>query len=77
MKMNKTFSLDLDLIHQLRSRRNQSDTICRALRLYLGGENEFSLSELRSRQLMAALHARGDISEQLKAVLLAELNGGN
>jgi hypothetical protein len=77
VKMNKTFSLDLDLIHQLRSRRNQSDTICRALRLYLGGENEFSLSELRSRQLMAALHARDDISEQLKAVILAELNGGN
>lgn len=77
MKVNRTYSIDVSLVHELRSKRNQSDTVCRALRLYLAGDEYSSVAEADSRRLMAALHARNDISEQLKAVLLAELTNGS
>jgi len=77
MKVNRTYSIDVSLVQALRSRRNQSDTVCRALRLYLAGEDEFSVSQVPSRNLLAALSARNDISEQLKAVIIAELTNGS
>jgi len=77
MKVNRTYSIDVSLVEALRSKRNQSNTVCRALRLYLAGEDEFSLAEVRTRRLLASLHARQDISEQLKAVILAELTNGS
>jgi len=77
MKVNRTYSIDVSLVTQLRAKRNQSDTVCRALRLYLAGEDEYSVSQVPTRRLLAAVHARQDISEQLKAVILAELTNGS
>jgi len=77
MKVNRTYSIDVSLVQALRSKRNQSDTVCRALRLYLAGEDELSVSQVPSRNLLAALSARNDISEQLKAVIIAELTNGS
>ncbi len=77
MKVNRTYSIDASLVQALRSKRNQSATVCRALRLYLAGEDEFSLAEVRTRRLLASLTSREDISEQLKAVIMAELTNGS
>ena len=77
MKVNRTYSIDVSLVQQLRSKRNQSDTVCRALRLYMTGEGEFSVREVPSRNLLSALSNRTDISEQLKAVIMAELTNGS
>jgi len=77
MKVNRTYSIDMSLVHALKSKRNQSETICRALRLYLAGEDEFSLANVRTRMLLAALQARTDVSNQLKAVITAELTSGS
>jgi hypothetical protein len=77
MKVNRTYSIDVSLVQQLRAKRNQSDTVCRALRLYLAGEDEYSVSQVATRNLLAVIHGRQDISEQLKAVILAELTNGS
>lgn len=77
MKVNRTYSIDVSLVQQLRSKRNQSDTVCRALRLYLAGEDEYSVGQVPTRNLLAALSSRSDLSEQLKAVIIAELNNGS
>lgn len=77
MKVNRTYSIDASLVQQLRSKRNQSDTVCRALRLYLAGEDEFDVTQLSTRRLMAVIHGRDDVTEQLKAVILAELTNGS
>ena len=77
MKVNRTYSIDVSLVQQLRSKRNQSDTVCRALRLYLAGEDEFDVTQLSTRRLMAVIHGRDDVTEQLKAVILAELTNGS
>jgi hypothetical protein len=68
MKVNRTYSIDVSLVQALRSKRNQSDTVCRALRLYLAGEEEFSITDVPLFQLMAALAARTD-DESLKVLL--------
>ena len=77
MKVNRTYSIDVSLVSALRSKRNQSATVCKALRLYLTGEDEYSVSQVPSRQLLAALSSREDLSEQLKAVIIAELTNGS
>jgi len=77
MKVNRTYSIDVSLVQALRSKRNQSATVCRALRLYLAGEDEFSVGQVPTRNLLAALSSRHDLSEQLKAVIIAELTNGS
>lgn len=76
MKVNRTYSIDVNLVTQLRAKRNQSDTVCRALRLYLSGEDQYDLAQEDSRRMLRYLRHREDISEQLKAVILAELASG-
>tara|TARA_R110000737_G_scaffold151465_1_gene180741 strand:- start:37 stop:273 length:237 start_codon:yes stop_codon:yes gene_type:complete len=77
MKMNKTFSLDVDLIHQLRKKRNQSQTICRALRVYLGDEDREIdvLENTSSRSLAIHLKNRTDVDGTLRQLLELWLRG--
>ena len=72
MKVNRTYSIDASLVQALRSKRNQSDTVCRALRLYLAGEDEFSIADVPLFQLMAAVAARTD-DESLKVLLYGKI----
>lgn len=77
MKMNKTFSLDVDIIHQLRKRRNQSQTICRALRLYLADDqydrDRAVLDSLPYRTILRAIARHDECSGTMKAFIEAEL----
>jgi len=71
MRINRTFSIPVELVHQLRKKHNQSETVTRALRKYLEYEHpSSSIQEATTRQLMAALLAREDIDETMKALLL-------
>ena len=72
MKVNRTYSIDASLVQALRSKRNQSDTVCRALRLYLAGEDEFSIADVPLFQLMAAVAARTD-DESLRVLLYGKI----
>ena len=72
MKVNRTYSIDVSLVQALRSKRNQSDTVCRALRLYLAGEDEFSIADVPLFQLMAAVAARTD-DESLSVLLYGKI----
>lgn len=75
MKVNRTYSIDVSLVHQLRSKRNQSAIVCRALKMFLAGDDEFSAHQVATKTLLASLQGRSDISEQLNAVITAELKG--
>ena len=74
MKSLKTFNLDQDVIHILSKQANKSQYVCKAVRRLSNGTNEVYPSDFPSRQLLASLHARNDISPQMKAVILAELS---
>jgi len=70
MRVNRTFSIPVDLVHDLRKKHNQSETVTRALRKYLDNQGESSVEHASTRQLMAALLSRNDIDETMKALLL-------
>jgi len=58
MKVNRTYSMDQDLVIKLARKTNQSREVCIAVRKHLKGENEFSLADVPTRQLLAALQSR-------------------
>ena len=70
MRINRTFSIPVELVHELRKKHNQSETVTRALRKYLDPGELRSIEDATTRQLMAALLARSDIDETMKALLL-------
>ena len=70
MRINRTFSIPYDLAMDLKKKHNQSDTVTRALRKHLDNQGESSVEDASTRQLMAALFARNDIDETMKALLL-------
>ena len=70
MRVSRTFSIPVELVHELRKKHNQSETVTRALRKYLDNQGESSVEHASTRQLMAALTARNDIDDTLKALLL-------
>ena len=70
MRVNRTFSIPVELVHELRKKHNQSETVTRALKKYLDPHSLLEVHEASSRQLMAALTARNDIDETLKTLLL-------
>jgi metal-responsive CopG/Arc/MetJ family transcriptional regulator len=57
-----------------KTKGTRSRVIERALRAYLDDKEAFNISDWETRNLMAVLHAREDVSPQLKSILLAELN---
>ncbi len=70
MRINRTFSIPYDLAQDLKKKHNQSETVTRALRKYLHYDHSPIIKESTTRQLMAALLAREDIDETMKALLL-------
>lgn len=58
MKVNRTYSMDYDLVIQLAKKQNQSQEVCRAVRKHLNGAQDFSLADVPIMQLLGALQAR-------------------
>ena len=73
MKIARTFTIDYSLARELQNKPNQSNTVCKALRAWLYPDTFNSIHSIQSRQLMAALLARDELSEGLKVMLLHEL----
>ena len=65
--------MDYDVIQMLRSKPNKSQFVCQAVRAYTIQEEQFDISDVPTRQILAALHARSEISAQLAGCILAEL----
>lgn len=74
MRINRTFSLPVPLVIKLKSSKNQSRIVEKAVRKYLDEKEEFSLSDLPTRQLLSALSNRDDIDGVLKAAVIAQLS---
>jgi hypothetical protein len=70
LRVNRTFSIPFELVQELKKKHNQSETVTRALRKYLDPNESASIEAATTRQLMAALLARNDIDETMKALLL-------
>jgi len=70
VRVNRTFSIPVELVHELRKKHNQSETVTRALRKYLDPDELSSVQDASTHQLMAVLTNRNDVDETLKRLLL-------
>ena len=58
MRVARTFTIDIDLVQELRRKVNQSETVCRALRKYLSADEEYDLSDASIWELIGTLQSR-------------------
>lgn len=77
MKSLKTYNMDHDCIKILAREQNKSQFVCRAIRRLSHNIDEISPADFPTRQLLAALHARKDISAHLAGCILVELTTSN
>ena len=73
MKINRTFSIPVSTAMKLKTVRNQSALVGRAIEKYLADREDFSIADLPIRQVMASLSARKDCPDGLNALLQVEL----
>jgi len=73
MKIARTFTIDYHLYQELRKKPNQSRIVERSIRRYLNADEDFSLEEISTRQLMAALQQRADCVQHIKVILWDQL----
>ena len=73
MKSLKTYNMTQKAINILARKPNKSQYVCRAVVRMHDGIDQASPADFDTRQLLAALSSRNDISAQLRAVILAEL----
>ena len=57
-----------------KTKGTRSRVITRALKAYLADQEAFDITDFDTRRLLSVLHSREDVSDHLKALLLAELN---
>ena len=74
MRINRTFSIPIELVQELKKKHNQSEIVTRALRKYLDPDSDRSVQDATTHQLMAVLTNRNDIDETLKQLLLQILS---
>jgi Arc/MetJ-type ribon-helix-helix transcriptional regulator len=58
MRINRTFSIPVELVHELKKKHNQSETVTRALRKYLDSNEAESLDDASLRNILAELRLR-------------------
>jgi len=58
MRVNRTFSIPVDLVYDLRKKHNQSETVTRALRKYLDDTEEYTLNEASDIIILNELRLR-------------------
>lgn len=73
MKIARTFTIDYHLYQELRKKPNQSRIVERSIRRYLSADEDFSLEEISTKQLMAALQQRDDCVQHIKVILWDQL----
>ena len=73
MKIARTFTIDYELYQELRKKPNQSRIVESSIRRYLNGDEDYSLEEIPTKQLMAALHARIDTPRHIKIIIYDQL----
>ena len=61
MKVNRTYSMDYDLVIQLAKKQNQSQEVCRAVRKHLNNEDEITPADFSETRLLGSLQSRFEI----------------
>jgi len=69
MNINRTFSIPVATAVKLKAERNQSRTVTRAVNKYLDEKEEYSPSDLPTRQIMLVLRLREDCPQSIRVLI--------
>ena len=69
MKINRTFSIPVSTAMKLKTVRNQSALVGRAIEKYLNDQEDYSPSDLPTRQIMLVLRLREDCPESIRVLI--------
>ena len=69
MKINRTFSIPVPIALKLKTSRNQSALVARAISLYMSESETYSVSDLQTTQLMRVLVQRQDCPKHIRLLL--------
>lgn len=58
MRVNRTFSIPIELVRELKKKHNQSETVTRALRKYLDPNQAETLDDADTRTILSELRLR-------------------
>lgn len=73
MKVNRTFSIDLWIVKELKDKRNQSQFVCDAIKSKLDGNNDRTLEGAEVRSLMIYLKNHKDCDSFIRRALESAL----
>lgn len=73
MRITRAYTITPEVKKILDRKPNKSDFICRAVMKFHDKENAFELRDVRTRELIAALHQREDLPSHIKLLLWEEL----
>jgi hypothetical protein len=76
MKVNRTYTMELRTLELLARKKNKSLIVNLAVRQYMNHESEFQAGDLPTRQLLAILSQRTDMSPILINAIKFELLHG-
>lgn len=69
MKINRTFCIPVATALKLKTARNQSALVARAISLYMSESETYSVSDLPTIQLMRVLVQRTDCPKHIRVLL--------
>ena len=69
MKINRTFSIDIDLARKLRNKPNQSQIVCKAVRRYLANMTEIDETDISTNRLLYELLQRKDLPKSIRLLI--------
>ena len=69
MKINRTFSIDYDLAQKLRNKPNQSKLVCKAVRRYLAGAEQYTTTDIPTDVLLELVQGRKDCPPAIQALI--------
>jgi hypothetical protein len=73
MKVSRLYTLDLSTVELLKRKKNKSKIVNRAIRMYLQENDYFSLVDIPTRNILAALTSRDDVPEHILLLIKSHL----
>jgi len=73
MKVNRCYTMELRTLELLARKKNKSLIVNLAVRQYMKDELEFSLGDIPTRNVLAALTSRDDVPEHILLLIKSHL----
>lgn len=69
MKINRTFSIPVSIAMRLKSERNQSAVVSKAVKKYLDEKDDYDPTDLPTRRLMLILRQKDDCPQSIRVLI--------